>query len=309
MTRVLVVDDSATTRRVVRRALTMSGIPNGGIREAANGLEALSKIAEDEPQLILSDVNMPLMDGFQFLEAMQERGYMGGIPVVMITSRSSMADRKRLLGLGAEAVIKKPFPMHALRTYIEPYLIPEPLPEPVPEPVTVAVTVDEPGSDFDAFGEDEFAGALYSSLKHTLELTAFLEAHPAQVPANSEQAVYYYAALSITDGHQGRLWMAGNPAAVEQFLEAGAQGNAVALRADALTELVNALAGEFCADLLGAESDYAFGLPVCDVLVGSDDRLDGGYVFALEDPEQILLVGYQPGVEAIAGDFGQGAEA
>ena len=307
MTRVLVVDDSASTRRVVRRALTTSGVPNAGIREAVNGLEALAMIAEDPPQLVLSDVNMPLMDGFELLEEMQKRGYIGTIPVVMITTRSSTGDRNRLVGLGAEAVIRKPFPVHALRTYIEPYLVqplvPKAVPKPQPSP-EVAIADEEIG----AFGEAEFSEALSSSLAITLELAAFLQAKPTKGLVQSElPEVYYYAAIAITRGHRGRLWIAGPASTVDQFVDAGVarsgQDNSVAYRADALTEFLNALAGEFCAELLGNQSDYAFGLPICDVLQSTDARLHGGYVFCLDEPQDVVLIGYQPGAEVCQQGF------
>tara|TARA_R110002096_G_scaffold77896_1_gene183142 strand:- start:55671 stop:56414 length:744 start_codon:yes stop_codon:yes gene_type:complete len=244
MTRVLVVDDSATTRSVVRRALAMSGVPAAGIREAANGVEALLKISEERPQLVLSDVNMPSMDGFELLQEMRKRGHIGKIPVVMITSRSSLRDRNRLIELGAEAVIRKPFPVHALRTYIEPYLSVRSCGDPNDAANANATSLG-------AFGEEEFSEALTSALATTLELTAFLEAKPAKIPDS-------------------------------------------------------AFAGEFCADLLGNEADYAFGLPACDVLVGSDPRIASGYVFSLEQPEDILLAGHQPGSEVFLGDFRKG---
>ena len=300
MTRVLVVDDSAATRTVVRRALAMSGVPAAGIREAANGVEALLKISEERPQLILSDVNMPSMDGFELLQEMRKRGHIGKIPVVMITSRSSLRDRNRLIELGAEAVIRKPFPVHALRTYIEPYLS--------------ASSCGAPNAAnapaLGAFGEKEFAEALKSSLATTLELTAFLEAKPAEVPDSALATVFYYAAVSVTRGHKGRLWIAGPTRTVEHFFDARAarvgQRNVVALRADALTEVVNALAGEFCADLLGNEADYAFGLPACDVVVGSDPRIEYSYAFSLDHPDDILLAGYRPDSEVYPGDFRKG---
>lgn len=299
MTRVLVVDDSASTRRIVRQALTTSGVPNAGIREAVNGLEAIVKIAEDPPQLVLSDVNMPLMDGFALLEEMQRKGYIGTIPVVMITTRSSIRDRNRLIGLGAEAVIRKPFPVHALRTYIEPYLAQPLVPKAGPRqqaPPEVDIATEEIG----AFGDEEFAEALSSSLAITLELAAFLQAKPTKALVQSElPEVYYYAAIAITRGHQGRLWIAGPASTVDQFVDAGVartgQDNTVAYRADALTEFLNALAGEFCAELLGNQSNYAFGLPICDVLLSSDARLQGGYVFCLDEPKDVVLIGYQPG--------------
>ena len=111
MTRVLVVDDSPTTRRIVRRALVMSGVPEMGISEAEDGREALNKICAEKPSLVLSDVNMPIMDGFQLLTEMGSRGLMDRTSVVVITSRSSKKDRGRLLELGAKTVIKKPFPV------------------------------------------------------------------------------------------------------------------------------------------------------------------------------------------------------
>ncbi len=299
MTRVLVVDDSATTRRVVRKALAASGISAESIREAADGASALEQIAMDAPQLILSDVNMPRMDGFELLEEMGRRGHIGVIPVVMITSRSSMRDRARLIALGAEAVIKKPFPMHALRMYIEPYLVGgQSSVEKREQEHTLDETAAEAVANVTEHREEHFAQALSSSLIATLELSAFLEVIPGQLSPNADASVLYYSALSITRGHLGRLWLAASGDALEQVLGESAvlQGNSVARRADALSELLNTLAGRFCSDLLGEQSDYAFSLPTTDVLLGSDKRLEGGYVFCLPPTNQVVRIGFQSGV-------------
>ena len=294
MTRVLVVDDSPTTRRIVRRALVMSGVPEMGISEAEDGREALNKICAEKPSLVLSDVNMPIMDGFQLLTEMGSRGLMDRTSVVVITSRSSKKDRGRLLELGAKTVIKKPFPVHALGAYIAPYL--------VTSDEVAAESVDEP--DIEAEGStaprDEAIGqALSAALSHTLELTAFLDVVPVDVTDLAEDAVFHYSELSLTLGVFGRLWVAAPADSIELFAHSGTEenghrSNCVARHANALAELVNVLAGEFCSEYLGDEAEFEFGLPSSKVLLTRDSLLDDGYVFGLDGGSQLLLAGLTP---------------
>jgi CheY-like chemotaxis protein len=284
MTRVLVVDDSATAREVVRRALVASGVPNSNIREACNGRVALAKIAEQPPQLVLSDINMPEMDGFELLSEMNRLGYVQSIPVVMITSRSCRRDRDRVLSLGAQAMIRKPFPVYALKTYIEPYLDigtrSEPEVFPSQEGSTTASVSD----------------ALDTSVTTTLRM--FVSSSPDSCPLPSSFAgkALYYAALQVTKGHHGVLWVAATSDAIAAFMKAGqgsSHANQVAWSADALAELVNALAGEFCESLVGP-GEYAFDIPTCDILPGASELLRQGQVYRVvaDSEEHHLVCGY-----------------
>ena len=101
--RILVVDDEARMRRFVRMNLDLEGYE---VLEAQNGLVALDKVRETIPDLVLLDVMMPDMDGFETLEHLRE---FSPVPVIMLTVKSDEADRIRGLDLGADDYVTKPF--------------------------------------------------------------------------------------------------------------------------------------------------------------------------------------------------------
>jgi DNA-binding response OmpR family regulator len=100
---ILVVDDEPRMRRFVRMNLDLEGYD---VLEAENGLVALQKVRDDMPDLVLLDVAMPEMDGFETLERIRE---VSSVPVIMLTVKNDEADRIRGLDLGADDYITKPF--------------------------------------------------------------------------------------------------------------------------------------------------------------------------------------------------------
>lgn len=104
--RVMVVDDSITVRRVTARLLEQHAMT---AMTARDGVEALQKIQEQLPDLILLDVEMPRMDGFELLANLKSNAALQVIPVVMITSRTGDKHRNRALDLGAAAYLGKPY--------------------------------------------------------------------------------------------------------------------------------------------------------------------------------------------------------
>ena len=107
--KVLIVDDSSTMRKIVTRSLRQAGLDVGEILEAGDGQEALQTLASQPVDLILSDINMPNMDGLEFLRQKSSNPSLQKIPVVMITTEA-VADTLTLVKqLGAVGSIKKPF--------------------------------------------------------------------------------------------------------------------------------------------------------------------------------------------------------
>jgi CheY-like chemotaxis protein len=100
--RVLVVDDSATVRDLVCELLAESGLE---VLRAEHGREALSLLEGEAPDLVLSDVEMPVMDGFELLREVRTR--LPHLPVIMLTTRGSAEDRRRAASLGANAYLVK----------------------------------------------------------------------------------------------------------------------------------------------------------------------------------------------------------
>jgi two-component system chemotaxis response regulator CheY len=107
--RVLVVDDSSTMRKIVSRALRQAGLDFDEILEASDGQEALNLLENETVDLILSDINMPNMDGMEFLRQKKEIDSIKNIPVVMITTEGGADIIGEAKALGAAGNIKKPF--------------------------------------------------------------------------------------------------------------------------------------------------------------------------------------------------------
>ncbi|MCI5139493.1 MAG: hybrid sensor histidine kinase/response regulator, partial [Candidatus Electrothrix sp. AR1] len=104
--RILVVDDSISVRKVVSNFITQQGwIPVA----ARNGIEAIEEIRREKPDVILLDVEMPRMNGFEVLQALQAQPELRDIPVAMLTSRSAGKYREKARGLGARGFMTKPF--------------------------------------------------------------------------------------------------------------------------------------------------------------------------------------------------------
>jgi excisionase family DNA binding protein len=108
---VLVVDDDARLREFVRVNLEMDGYE---VREAADAAEGLAALEQEPPDLILLDVMMPGMDGWEMLRRVQERHGVGTIPVIMFSGKADEAASDRAAEHGAQAFIGKPFDPQAL---------------------------------------------------------------------------------------------------------------------------------------------------------------------------------------------------
>ncbi|EAT15791.1 response regulator [Desulfuromonas acetoxidans] len=107
--RVLVIDDSSTMRKIVSRSLRQAGLDFDEILEAGDGQEALNLLENESVDLILSDINMPNMDGIEFLRQKKDNAAIAGIPVVMITTEGGSDIIGEAKSLGAAGNIKKPF--------------------------------------------------------------------------------------------------------------------------------------------------------------------------------------------------------
>lgn len=106
---VLIVDDSAAIRKILQRVLGQASVPISQVFEAGDGLEALDVLRSHKVGLILSDINMPNMDGLQFLSSVRAVEEWKGIPVVMITTEGSHARVMEAVQLGASGYVRKPF--------------------------------------------------------------------------------------------------------------------------------------------------------------------------------------------------------
>ena len=118
--RVLIVDDSSVMRKIVERSLRQAGIEIGEVAEASNGAEALAEVHKAPFDLILSDINMPAMDGLEFLRNLANIESAKGVPVVMITTEGSEARVVEALSSGARGYIRKPFTPEQVKERVAP---------------------------------------------------------------------------------------------------------------------------------------------------------------------------------------------
>jgi two-component system chemotaxis response regulator CheY len=114
---ILVVDDSSTTRSLISSQL--SEIGDYEIQEAATGFEALKMLPAGKVDLIITDINMPDINGLELISFVRENPIYRDIPTVIISTEDSAEDRKRGMELGAEEYIVKPFTAGELREAVE----------------------------------------------------------------------------------------------------------------------------------------------------------------------------------------------
>src|SRR5713226_6072828 len=108
---ILVVDDEAMMRKVVGRGLTAAGCT---VVYAADGEEALARLGEALPDLVISDVTMPRMDGFELLKRIRSQAATRALPVILLTARGDTEDLVAGMGLGADDYLVKPFALREL---------------------------------------------------------------------------------------------------------------------------------------------------------------------------------------------------
>ncbi len=106
---VLIVDDSAAIRKILQRMLAQAGLEVGMILEAGDGREALIKLHNQTVNLILSDINMPNMDGIELLAELKSNVAFKHVPVIMITTEGGEAKVMEAVQLGASGYVRKPF--------------------------------------------------------------------------------------------------------------------------------------------------------------------------------------------------------
>jgi two-component system, chemotaxis family, chemotaxis protein CheY len=120
--RTLIVDDSSVMRKIVERALRQAGLELQVVHEAGSGVEGLEILKSKPVDLILSDINMPAMDGLEFLRQLRAQNLAPGVPVVMITTESSEEHVKLAIQAGAQGYIRKPFTAEQVKERVLPLL-------------------------------------------------------------------------------------------------------------------------------------------------------------------------------------------
>jgi two-component system chemotaxis response regulator CheY len=120
--RALIVDDSTVMRKIVERSLRQAGLDTLVVFEAGNGVEGLDQLKAQKVDLILTDINMPLMDGLEFLRQLRAQNLAPDTPVVMITTESSEEHVKEAIQVGAQGYIRKPFTAEQVKERVLPLI-------------------------------------------------------------------------------------------------------------------------------------------------------------------------------------------
>ena len=120
---ILIIDDSSTMRKILNRSLRQAGLEFENILEAGDGKAALDILANNSPNIILSDINMPVMDGIEFLKAKAANSFIKDIPVVMVTTEGGSPEMvEQSISLGAVGCVKKPFTPDQISEVIGPLM-------------------------------------------------------------------------------------------------------------------------------------------------------------------------------------------
>jgi len=120
--RVLIVDDSSVMRKIVERSLRQAGINLAAVLEAGNGVEALAVLNKEKVDLIFCDINMPVMDGLEFLQQLPGVPNAKDARVVMITTEGGESHVSRALLAGAKGYMRKPFTADQVKEHVLPLL-------------------------------------------------------------------------------------------------------------------------------------------------------------------------------------------
>lgn len=121
MERLLIVDDSSTMRKIIARSLRQAGFDIGEILEADNGQTGLEKLSSTTVGIILTDINMPVMDGLTFIDNIRANPAWNGTPIVIITTEGAESMTKEAIKKGANNLIKKPFTPEQIKEKLAPY--------------------------------------------------------------------------------------------------------------------------------------------------------------------------------------------
>jgi two-component system chemotaxis response regulator CheY len=119
---ILVIDDSAMMRKIVLRTLKTAGVEFDQVLEAGDGMEALALLRVNKVELIMCDINMPVMTGLDLLLKIKEEKLAAGTPIVMVTTEGSEQHVRQAILAGARGYIRKPFTVEHILNNVKPLL-------------------------------------------------------------------------------------------------------------------------------------------------------------------------------------------
>jgi len=119
---VMLVDDSATMRKIIMKTIRMADVGVEEFKEASNGEEALAKLAEGPVDVVLCDINMPVMNGAEFVKKARANSDYDNVKILIVSTESSDDFIKSMMADGANDYVTKPFTPEKIQTKLEPLL-------------------------------------------------------------------------------------------------------------------------------------------------------------------------------------------
>jgi two-component system, chemotaxis family, chemotaxis protein CheY len=120
MPNILVVEDSPTMRQLI--GFAVKRVPQARVIEATDGVDALKKLSSEKIDIILADINMPVMDGLKLVSLVRSNAVYKDIPIIMITTEGAEEDKKKALAIGANAYLTKPIQTQELMKIINSFI-------------------------------------------------------------------------------------------------------------------------------------------------------------------------------------------
>jgi len=117
---ILVVEDSPTMRQLIGFAIKR--IPESRVVEATDGVDALKKLSSENIDIILADINMPIMDGLKLVSLVRSNPAYKNIPIIMITTEGAEEDKNKALAIGANAYLTKPIQTQELMKLVNSFI-------------------------------------------------------------------------------------------------------------------------------------------------------------------------------------------
>lgn len=247
---ILLVDDSATTRAVIGKTFKVAGIPVSHLYEAANGKEALDILRKNWIDLIMTDINMPVMDGMEMIDVMQRDGLLKSIPVILVTIEGNAKRLDHLRSKGVAAVIHKPFKPEQVREVIEDII----------NPPAISNTNN----------------LLIESFIKVLEDFAFMCAEPVEKDSMPPpQTENVYASIHFTGPVSGSMTIAVakalSPEIAANVLGLNSGDATAAERAeDSLKEIANVTCGHLLTQLAGPQKPFSLAIPEAGKMSASE---------------------------------------
>ncbi|MCK5436732.1 MAG: response regulator [Desulfobulbaceae bacterium] len=255
MKRIVIADDSATARMFIRRCLEIVGGQENIFVEVENGREALDCLKKEPADLVVADLNMPVMDGETLLKWIKASPRFNSIPVLIITSAVNPAKEKELADMGAYTILAKPVSPAGLAPVIGPLL------DAGKEEPPLTDNIDNLQDNMNHLQETMAAAVI-----ETLENMTFMEVVQTDQPASPQpKSDMLKASILVHDPFQGelRLVMPRKLTATiaETLYQPGDQQDIDNLLFDVVAELLNTIAGRVLAEIVSHERTFRIGLP------------------------------------------------